>query len=249
MFVPCSGRPGGPLSWLPWGWGVPCPSEPRKGAVPCPSHPRDGGSPALVITPGDGGVPCPDHSGDGGSPVLVTPGDEEPLLQSPWGWGRPYPAHLRNGHPGERGGGSPDHVTPTLGDPLPQAQHHCWPGAHGWLGSSSLPCHPPPSTAPPQPACPCGLACRLPSSHPWPGALCRSPRLASPVLAPLGFWQPSLVPAAGCLFPFLASFLPRLLRVSVAQPLRSGPPSIPQGPLAVSHLKLALTNRSNPFQR
>lgn len=195
----------------------------------------------------------------GGSPAPTTLGMGDPLSWLPLGMGSPYSSHPGDGDVPtlltsgmvtlEKGGGSPDHVTPTLGDPLPQAQHHCWPGAHGWLGSSSLPCHPPPSTAPPQPACPCGLACRLPSSHPWPGALCRSPRLASPVLAPLGFWQPSLVPAAGCLFPFLASFLPRLLRVSVAQPLRSGPPSIPQGPLAVSHLKLALTNRSNPFQR
>uniref|UniRef100_A0A8C3K1R1 Small ribosomal subunit protein eS28 n=1 Tax=Calidris pygmaea TaxID=425635 RepID=A0A8C3K1R1_9CHAR len=70
--VPCPGRPGGPLSWLPWGRGVPCPSGPRKGSVPCPNHPRDGGSPAPV--PPGMGCPHSSHPGDGDVPVLLTSG-------------------------------------------------------------------------------------------------------------------------------------------------------------------------------
>lgn len=138
--------------------------------------------------PRKGGVPCSHHPRSGGSPALDAPGDGVPLPCSPLGWWL-------------WGKGDPLPMSPALGSVLLLAR------ARGQLGVQLLPHCPLPSPAP-QPAWSPWPCTRIPSSpHGWsavPLALAGLPRPG-----PAGFWQLSLLPAAGsvCLL-FLPAFFP-----------------------------------------
>lgn len=112
-------------------------------------------------------------------------------------------------------GGSPAHIAPMLG--VPSAQPRCWPGPGGWLESSSVHHRASPSTAAPR------------TSRPRP-AHGREQGASGPGWAPRAWprWVPGSPPrpSSGCLSPFLASFLPRLLPVLVAEPGAVGSPPI-----------------------
>lgn len=161
-------------------------------------------------------VPRSCHLGErNGSHPLSPPGH---LSGLPWGWGAPTAVTLRTGFSltCPRRGWSPCSRRPDSGAPSALSSTRCWLRPGGWLGSSScttvLPQH-----SRPRSSCP----------RPTPG---REQCASGPGWAPRGWprWVPGSppCPSSGCLSPFLASFLPRLLPVLLTEPpVLGSPPS------------------------